>query len=379
MAAFTLVILVTIGAGFFFVVRNTGGQIQQYEEQGERFRMARMERTVFRHYLEQGSWEGVQPLVEQMAALYGRNIILTDAVGIVVADSRKVSLGKTIGEPPPGMTLLSRFGIGEATPPESPMMPGTRVRPRPPVTNIGALYVSPVGSYPSTRNLQDSLNRFLLWGGLAAVGMAMLLTFALSRRILSPIRALTVTARNLGRGDLSQRVAIKGKGEVGELARAFNSMASDLERTEKLRRNLVADAAHELRTPLSNIRGYLEAIRDGVVQPDRATIQSLYEEAMLLAALVDDLQELALAEAGKLSLARQPEDMAALVQRAVAAMQANAVAKGLSVKTELPDSLPRVEIDAKRIGQVIFPNRKQIRKLPRGKIKMSPVEQISFY
>ena len=108
--------------------------------------------------------------------------------------------------------------------------------------------------------------------------MLLIITFFLSRRISAPVKALTLAARQLGQGDLSQRVQSKDKGEIGELAQAFNSMAEDLERSEQLRRNMVADIAHELRTPLSNIRGYLEAIRDGVIKPDADTIAPLMKK-----------------------------------------------------------------------------------------------------
>jgi len=186
-----------------------------------------------------------------------------------------------------------------------------------------------------------------------AVAIAVAITFFLSRRILAPVKALTSVVKRLGRGDFSQRVQVKDKGELGELAQAFNAMASDLEHMEKLRQNMVADVAHELRTPLSNIRGYLEAIRDGVIKPDKKTIRSLNEEAVLLSRLVDDLQELALAEAGELKLVYQTEDISKLVSQTVASIQAQAKAKGLVVSTSLPDGLPPVNIDYHRISQVL--------------------------
>jgi signal transduction histidine kinase len=222
---------------------------------------------------------------------------------------------------------------------------------------IGTLYLTPKSSsevdIASARILYLAIGRFFLWGGLVAVAIAVAITFFLSRRILAPVKALTSVARRLGRGDFSQRVQVKDKGELGELARAFNTMASDLEHTEKLRRDMVADVAHELRTPLSNLRGYLEAIRDKVIKPDAKTIRSLNEEAMLLSRLVDDLQDLALAEAGELKLVCQTEDVSELVNQTVTAMQAQAVAKGLSVSIDLPDRLPPVSIDYHRISQVL--------------------------
>jgi signal transduction histidine kinase len=201
--------------------------------------------------------------------------------------------------------------------------------------------------------LYQRTGRFFLWGGLVAVVIALAITFFLSRRILSPVKALTSAATNLGHGDFSQRVQIKDKGELGELANAFNSMASDLERAEMLRRNLVADVAHELRTPLANLRGYLEAVRDKVIKPNVDTIRSLNEEAMLLSRLVDDLQELSLAEAGKLKLNRQPEQIAELIKQTMTAVQVQAKSKGLSLSADLPDNLPLADIDDQRITQVL--------------------------
>jgi two-component system sensor histidine kinase BaeS len=136
-----------------------------------------------------------------------------------------------------------------------------------PDTVIGTFYINPENTPTLTRNLADTVNRFLLWGGLLAIAIALVLTLVLSRRIVAPVKVLTAAAAKLGRGDFSQRVPIKGKGEIAELAQAFNSMADDLERDEKLRQSLVADTAHELRTPLTNLRGYLEAIKEEVIKP----------------------------------------------------------------------------------------------------------------
>jgi signal transduction histidine kinase len=186
-----------------------------------------------------------------------------------------------------------------------------------------------------------------------AIIIALVLTFVMSRRVTSPIYALAKAARRLGRGDFSQRVRVQGEGEVAALAQAFNSMAADLEYAEQLRRNMVADVAHELRTPLSNIQGYLEAIQDGLVEPDGAAIRSLNEEASLLSRLVDELQELSLAEAGELKLVYQAEDVANLVKQAIAPWQPQMAAKEVSLSLDLPGDLPLVNIDWQRINEVL--------------------------
>jgi two-component system sensor histidine kinase BaeS len=223
--------------------------------------------------------------------------------------------------------------------------------------SMGTLYVTPVSSsgvgVTSLQVTFKSIGLFFIWGGLIAGAIALLMTFFMSRRILAPVKSLASAAVLLGKGDFRQRVQIRDKGELGQLADTFNSMVSDLERAEQLRRNMVADIAHELRTPLSNIRGYLEAVRDGIKKPNKDTISSLEEEASLLSRLVDDLQELSLAEAGELTLVRQEEDVAGLVRQAVTAVEGQSSARGLSLTVELSDKLPPVNVDSHRIGQVL--------------------------
>jgi signal transduction histidine kinase len=333
--AFTLVVVVTIGATFFFIYQTTRSQIRQFEEQVESMRLSRIEVELSRYYYQRGGWEDIQPFIEQWGNIYGQRIILLDSQGTVVADSQ----GELLGEP------------------YQPDTPGTAISLPWERSAIGTFYITPeapsgVGLI-SLQILYLAIGRFFLWGALVAVAIAVALAFLLSRRTLAPVKALTSAAERLGQGDFSQRVQIKDRGELGELAQTFNSMAGDLEHTEKLRKNMVADVAHELRTPLSNIQGYLEALRDGVIKPDKETISSLYEEAALLSRLVDDLQELSLAEAGELKLVLRAEDIGELIRRAVAAAEAKKMATGLSLAMELPEGLPLVNIDARRIGEVL--------------------------
>jgi signal transduction histidine kinase len=198
-----------------------------------------------------------------------------------------------------------------------------------------------------------SVNRSLLIAMLAGGLVALLLSLALSHSILRPIGELTRAARAMEKGDLSQRVRVAASGEVGELASAFNAMADGLERLEQLRGNMVTDIAHELRTPLSNVRGYLEAVKDGVVLPTPALINSLHEEAILLNRLVDDLQDLAQAEAGQLSLVRQAIPLQPVVERSIYLAGPQASAKGVTIQAHIPADLPWIEADAERLGQVL--------------------------
>jgi len=337
--AFTLVVVATIGATFFFIYQTTRSEISQFEERVEDIRVGRIEVELSRYYYQQGSWEGIQPFVEQWGNIHGQRIILIDNQGTVIADSQGELLGEPYQADSPGRVISPPWG--EAA--------------------IATLYTSPellpragfASPPPSSLMLYLAIGRFFIWGGLVAVAIAVALAFILSRRTLAPVKALTLASERLGRGDFSQRVQIKDRGEFGELARTFNSMAGDLERAEKLRQNMVADVAHELRTPLSNIQGYMEALRDGIMKPDNKTIRSLYEEASLLSRLVDDLQELSLAEAGELKLVRQSGDIGEIIKQAVAAVEAKERASGVSLAVELPEKLPPVNIDPRRIGEVL--------------------------
>ncbi len=340
LVAFTLAILLAIGATFFFVGLATRGAIQRFQEQGYQIHSSRVERILSSYYLEQGDWTGVQPFVEQMEAQRGQHIVLIGGEGMVVADSR----GDLLGEEYQAQLFEKPFPF-----------PGIRLQLSSETGISGTVYISPASETDLTTptRLIGPIIAFLLWGGLIAVVIGLIMTFFLSRRILAPVRVLSSAAHRLGQGDFSQRVEVADKGELGELARTFNSMATDLERAEQLRRNMVADVAHELRTPLSNLRGYLEAARDGVVTPDAKTIRLLDEEASLLSRLVNDLQELSLAEAGELKMVIEPQDITELINQTAEATREQAKAKGISLSIDLPEKLPAVSIDSQRIAQVL--------------------------
>jgi signal transduction histidine kinase len=350
MAAFILVIIITVGAASFFVARSSWGEIQRYEDYNNEIRAARVEYVITRFYVANGGWTGIQPLVEQVATMEEKRVVVTDINGIVIADSQNNLTGKEYRTSETGIKL--HLPVIRLRPP-FPFSLET-APPSPDQTNLfGTLYLSPANSSVLAIYLSSAITRFLIWGAVLAIVIAIIITYFISRRITAPMRALTATAQKLGQGDFSQRVNIKSRDEVGELATTFNSMASDLERIEKLRRNMVADVAHEIRTPLSNVSGYLEAIRDGVVKPDAATIASLSEEVDLLSRLADDLQELALADAGELKLVRQPEDVSLLIEQAVKAVRVKAAHKGLEISLDISSSSSPVNIDYHRISQVL--------------------------
>ncbi|MFD4532968.1 sensor histidine kinase [Kitasatospora sp. NPDC058397] len=182
------------------------------------------------------------------------------------------------------------------------------------------------------------------------------ITTIVGLRLSRPLNALTRAARRMADGDLSARVSATGRDEIAGLAAAFNAMAQRREQLEELRRAMVGDIAHELRTPLSNIRGWLEAVEDGVVTADGALTSSLLEEALQLQHLIDDLRDLADADAGELALHREPVDVEDLLAQVATAHGARAQASGVALVVDTASTTTagyEVSADPVRLRQLV--------------------------
>jgi signal transduction histidine kinase len=351
-----LVVVAAIGGMAFFNTLATTRMFTRYEEDRRTTRHQRFEGLLTQHYAQNESWSGVQPVVERMGQITGERVILADEEGQIIADSAGELVGQPMGQ---GWDIQAtriihhgaKVGVLYADFHGRGVDPGSKVFPDS-AKIFPPFFRPPLGLDPQSRALLTSVNRTLLLIAVVAGLGAVLLILGLSRRILTPVEALTEAVRRMEAGDLSQRVEVTSRDEIGELAWAFNSMADGLARLEELRRNMVTDVAHELRTPLSNIRGSLEALQDGVVEPERHIVDSLHAEAMLLNRLVEDLQELSLAEAGQVKLERQPVALADIVDRAVEAVRPRAEAEGITLRVDLPEDL-LVDVDPQRIGQVL--------------------------
>jgi len=332
-AAPMLVVVAAVGGIAFGSIWVATRTFRGYEDRRGAMRDRRFEGFLTVYYARHGDWSGVQLELERMGQITGERTVLSDGEGRIVADSEGELIGQAVerGWGAPAVQILSD---GEP---------------------VGGLFVGMPGwtGHLGSEGVLLSLKRTLLLIAVIAGLGAVLLTLGLSRRIFAPVEALTAAARRMEAGDLNQRVEITSGDEIGDLARAFNGMADGLARLEQLRRQLVTDVAHELRTPLTNIRGYLQALRDGVVQPRDDVIDSLYEEAMHLSHLLDDLQELSLAEAGQLRLQRQPVALADVVKPAIPALRPRAEAAKVVLHIDLPEDLPLVDVDPGRVGQVL--------------------------
>jgi len=171
--------------------------------------------------------------------------------------------------------------------------------------------------------------------------------------IATPLADVMEAADRVAAGDLSARVSREGPGDFGRLARSFNRMTEELQRTDLQRRNLTADVAHELRTPLQIIQGNLEGILDDVYEPTDEHIRTTLDETRLLARLVEDLQTLSLAEAGELPLMREPVDVSELLADVGTSFSGQAEAAGIELRVEVGNALPTVTGDVARLEQVL--------------------------
>jgi len=188
---------------------------------------------------------------------------------------------------------------------------------------------------------------------LVIMGLSLMVGLVLSRGISRPLVELAKATQAVAAGDLSTRVPTHSPGEIGELAAAFNQMTQDLAQADKLRRNLTADVAHELRTPISVVRGKVEGILDGVYPATSEHLEPVLEEIKLLTQLVEDLGMLALAEAGQLALERQATNLGDLLQDAQVNFSPQAADRGVTLTLDLPTELPKVMVDRRRIAQVL--------------------------
>ncbi len=336
-AGFTVVIIITVGAVFFFLSQSTAMEFERFQENVEQRRADNLRFVLTNYHHQSDSWEGVQPYIDQLGEIYEWHILVTDSEGTVIADSEEEMLGEHHAPSGKGMPIRSL---------------------RDEDSDYGMLYFEPHYQRGAEAMLLGAMvsrvGGLLLWSCLIAAGVAVIIAFFISRRILAPVEVLTDAAKEFGAGNLSRRVEVYERGgEIANLASAFNKMADDLQRSLQTQRNMVADTAHELRTPLANIRGYVEAIRDGVIEPDEKTISTLDHETIVLSHLVDHLRDLNMLEAGQIVLELQPEDPTQLVNHAVSAVRATAAAQGIALQVMLPDDLPIVTADHHRMGQVL--------------------------
>jgi len=189
--------------------------------------------------------------------------------------------------------------------------------------------------HDSHRMFIEAVHRYLLWAALAALALALLLSYLMTKRVLRPLLQMTQISRELASGNFTNRVEVVSEDEVGQLGEAFNRMADSLEHLERLRKNMVTDVAHELRTPLTNLRGYLEGLSDAVIPPSTEIFHMLESEILRLVHLVDDLQQLSKAESAHAFLQRQKLQVTTLAEQLLSLFKLRLQAKRIDVQISI--------------------------------------------
>jgi signal transduction histidine kinase len=255
-----------------------------------------------------------------------------------------------VGTPPPAFQD-DRVHIGVAGGIEYAAVPV--VQPGQTPGTVYAIRDAPGVLGATIRFLSDFWWQLLVAGAIAAA-IALVLARWLARGMTQPLRDMAQAARQMETGDYSQRVHTTSRDEVGQLATAFNRMSAELESLERLRRELVANVSHELKTPISALRAHLENLLDGVAEPDPETLQVMLSQSERLSRLVDQLLDLSRLESGELPLRREGVPLGRLVAEVLSEVEVVRSGRAVRVEDRVPEDMPPVFADRERLHQVLF-------------------------
>lgn len=292
------------------------------------------------YYQTNQSWDGVQDWLHEKDSpsrtLFKKSpqlFALADADGIVVAEFGPFHTNQPI----PSAQLQSGIPI---------LLGGNRI-------GTAVLAMPPPELDPREQGYINNTNQALLIGAVGAISLALLLGIVLSRHFLRPLTELTSAITAMRQGDLNQQVQVRTRDELGTLAQTFNEMSAQIHRANQLRQQMTADIAHDLRTPLMVISGYLEALRDGTFAPTPERFEAMNREALVLKRLVEDLRTLSLADAGELKLLRQSIQAQELLGQVKQSFEPIAGEQGVALLLQVDPNLPDLNVDRERMVQVL--------------------------
>lgn len=348
--AFVIVAVIGIGLVAFLANQSIDSEFRSFVVRNEvDLQNSALANDLVEYYQQRQSWDGVGSVLPQAEPpphgpqlngpppdqFGGRMILLVaDANGRIVLDNGQHREGEVLNQAErDAATVLQSQG-----------------------QTVGYLIVTPgpIGQLrPIEQTFIEQVRQNLLLAGLIASLIGAVLGLTFSRTLTRPLNRLAAAARSIAAKDLTQRVKPSGSIEVADVGHAFNEMADSLQKAEELRRNLVADVAHELRTPLSVMQGNLTGQLDGVFPLDLSETARLYDQTRLLSRLVDDLRELAQAEAGQLHLNIGAIDLRPIIESTVGAFSGLANEKETKLIIDLPIDLAAMKADGERIAQVL--------------------------
>jgi len=339
--AFTLIVIVSVTLVAVIARRGAVNEVRTFMFRGGMYGLNNLATGLENFYQNNGTWEGVQSIFKSfdggipgMGGMMNQRLLLADATGSVVVDTRGVDIGNNLTSTEINTSIP--LNVDGQT--------------------MGYLFAAGGMGFAAGNEQQvlGRLNRGVVIAGLLAGALGLVLALGLAYTLLRPVRDLTVAARKLSEGDLTQRVAIHGDDELATLGRAFNQMADSLQQAEESRRAMTADIAHELRTPLAVQRANLEAFQDGVYPLTVDNLTPVIEQNHLLTHLVEDLRTLALVDAGQIELERTDIDFVSLVERVVEQFQPQAATHQVRlVFLPPPTSMQPLSLDPIRLEQML--------------------------
>lgn len=353
--AFMLVAFTTAALVAVFIRLTSANRLMQFVVEQQR---SNLEQALSQYYAENGSWAGV---AQNWRQLQFKNF--PDQAPQLADHPSQV------GNPPSGQGREGFFGLADAEGtvivpvdpkyPAGSLLPASVLKAGMAVTvngaQVGTILTArqPAGFSPQEAQFLQRTTEALFYAILGALLVALVMGILLARTLTRPLRALTQAAQSITRGQLEQQVKVRSNDEIGQLATAFNRMSQEVARVNQLRKQMTADIAHDLRTPLTVISGYIESMREGVLKPTPQRLALIYSEIERLQNLVGDLRMLSLADAGELSLNPQRIAPEMLLNKAAALFRHLAEQQNIDIAVDASDDLPGLWVDEARMMQVL--------------------------
>jgi signal transduction histidine kinase len=291
--------------------------------------------------LAKGSWDGVQEYLEKLPETVLRSymsdrVVVADIHGVIIADTadeilRTIHPGRHLEHGVPILTLSEKTGT---------VLVGSMIDSS--LTGVDERFLA-------------SVTKSLVWSTSVSAAIALAMGMLFAHKITKPIGILASAARSVSTDSLAMPVPVAGRDELAELSASFNDMTAELRRLDAAKKQVIADAAHELRTPLTLIQGMIEGMIDGVLPLESRTLESIHEETVRLAHLIDTLRELEIIESGELELAIAGVDLWETIEKAASRFASQAAAKSIRLETKLDGpASPLVKADRLRLDEVAY-------------------------
>jgi len=330
LVSFFLVVAIAVGTIAYIASISATTQFDRYVSRDQAERYQRLALTFTNYYRYAGGWNQVSDLTDKVAEMYNDRFVLTDPDGKVISDTASKLENKQLASDWSNKNIT--LSLGDYV--------------------IGQIYIKTQERSALQKTFLNSVNKSVITAAIIAGLAGIILAAFFSRNIVKPVRNLTEATRKMEEGYLDQQVNITTNDEIGTLGKAFNSLGERLKKQKELREGMVSDVAHELRNPLSNIQGYLEGLKEGLIEPDKEVFNSLHQQSLVLNRLINDLRAVNKAKAGQLKLEKKPIVLEDVVANALKSVEHKAGNQQITLNARLPEST-LVEADPERVSQVI--------------------------